>query len=235
MKKIVAFCLFGNNPLYCKGMIENLKLMEEIYPDWIARIYYSNDVPIEYINEARKYKCELILKKKYGHYDGTLWRFLPLLDDNVDIWISRDCDSRISFREKNAVDEWIKSNKCLHIMRDHPHHGLRDNEPIQSGMFGINNIIYRKKYTLLEIPYLNINIKNYDNLFLFNTIWKFLKNDEYTHDTYGSKWTNFIEKPFPEHKPIKFGLYVGQIILEDNKIRRYKGVEEEYKRRNVKY
>ena len=235
MKKIVSFCLFGNKPLYCIGLIENLKLMNEIYPKWIARVYYSNDVPEKYINEAKKYNCELVLKERKGGYDGTLWRFLPLLDNDVELWISRDSDSRINYREKAAVDEWINSDKCLHIMRDHPHHGLRDDEPIQSGMFGINNLIYRKKYQAINIPSYNINIKNYDNLFLFNTIWNILKDDQLSHDTYGCKWTNYIKKPFPSHLPIKFGLYIGQIILENNEIRRYAGVEEEYKRRNVKY
>ena len=61
MKKVVSFCLFGNKPIYCVGLIENLKLMSEIYPNWIARVYYSNDVPEKYINESKKYNCELLI------------------------------------------------------------------------------------------------------------------------------------------------------------------------------
>lgn len=35
------------------------------------------------------------------------WRFLPLLDDLVDIFMSRDSDSLITTREIGAVNEWL--------------------------------------------------------------------------------------------------------------------------------
>lgn len=35
-------------------------------------------------------------------------------------FISRDTDSRLGLRESAAVDEWVKSGKMLHTMRDHP-------------------------------------------------------------------------------------------------------------------
>ena len=40
----------------------------------------------------------------------------------VDIIISRDLDSRFDDREQAAVNEWIRSEKSFHIMRDHPQH-----------------------------------------------------------------------------------------------------------------
>jgi len=236
MKKIVSFCLFGNNPLYCVGMIENLKLMNEIYPEWIARVYYSNDVPHQYIDNAKKYNCELVLKERNSGYDGTLWRFLPLLDNDVELWISRDCDSRINYREKAAVDEWINSDKCLHIMRDSIHH----NDVIQAGMFGIkNNLI--KKYTIdfKKILFANydFNNKNTDQIILKQYIWSIMINDHIAHDVQGLRWknNNNIVKNFPKHEPIIFGLYVGQTILANNTIKRYNHVEEEYQSRGVKY
>jgi hypothetical protein len=47
---------------------------------------------------------------------------LPLLDDMVDILMSRDSDSPIINREEDAVLEWFASDKTFHIMRDHPAH-----------------------------------------------------------------------------------------------------------------
>ena len=41
----------------------------------------------------------------------------------VDIYISRDLDSRINSREAAAVEEWLKSDRDFHFMRDHPLHG----------------------------------------------------------------------------------------------------------------
>ena len=51
------------------------------------------------------------------------WRFFPSLDPQVDIMVSRDLDSLISDREAAAVNEWLESDKQIHVMRDHPHHG----------------------------------------------------------------------------------------------------------------
>jgi hypothetical protein len=36
--------------------------------------------------------------------------------------MSRDSDSPLISREKEAVTEWLASNKSFHIMRDHPVH-----------------------------------------------------------------------------------------------------------------
>ena len=50
----------------------------------------------------------------------------------MDIFISRDLDSRINDRELAAVHEWLESNKTLHSMRDHPWHTV----PIMGGGWG---------------------------------------------------------------------------------------------------
>ncbi len=40
----------------------------------------------------------------------------------VDVWVSRDLDSRFSDREAAAVAEWLASDEPFHAMRDHPGH-----------------------------------------------------------------------------------------------------------------
>ncbi len=65
------------------------------------------------------------------------WRFLIADDLTVDRFLIRDADSRylftiaasihfdrFSMRELHAVNEWIASGKQLHVMRDHPYHGV---------------------------------------------------------------------------------------------------------------
>ena len=43
----------------------------------------------------------------------------------VDVFVSRDLDSRINAREAAAINEWRKhSNYSIHSMRDHPGHGV---------------------------------------------------------------------------------------------------------------
>ena len=38
--------------------------------------------------------------------------------------MSRDLDSRFSNREHAAVEDWLKSDKAIHVMRDHPLHNF---------------------------------------------------------------------------------------------------------------
>ena len=63
-----------------------------------------------------------------------LWRFLPVLDPQVELAMSRDLDSRFTAREAAAVAEW-RAGECpgsLHAMRDHPWHGV----PVMGGGWG---------------------------------------------------------------------------------------------------
>ena len=116
--KLITFSLFGDNPLYCVGAVENARLAKEIYPDWTARFYVAQDVPSMYLDAIEEYDAEIIHCEKENEYDGLNWRFRPLYDPSVEFWISRDADSRLSWREKNAVDEWLVSGKTAHLMRD---------------------------------------------------------------------------------------------------------------------
>ena len=50
----------------------------------------------------------------------------------MDTFVSRDLDSLFSLREQAAVEEWLKSDKVLHIMRDHP----AQMEVILGGLWG---------------------------------------------------------------------------------------------------
>ena len=58
-----------------------------------------------------------------------------MLDNTVDIFLSRDLDSSLSTREKSAVDEWLNSDKLFHAIRDHPSH----NGVLLAGLWGVKN------------------------------------------------------------------------------------------------
>ena len=68
-----------------------------------------------------------------GTPNSMMWRFTACDDEDVECFISRDTDSRLSLREKEAVDEWLESDKNFHIMRDHPYHVTA----IMGGMWGM--------------------------------------------------------------------------------------------------
>ena len=96
---------------YFTGIKENLELMRKFYPGWTMRLYYEVN---EYQGEVMKQLCELACKEvdldlcdananpKLGNASllyPLLWRFLPVLDRQVDYFLSRDLDARINERE----------------------------------------------------------------------------------------------------------------------------------------
>ena len=56
--------------------------------------------------------CPALSLPKFGNATKLyplIWRFLPAIDPQVDIFFSRDLDSRISQREAAAVSQFLES------------------------------------------------------------------------------------------------------------------------------
>ena len=133
MKKIISFSLWGDNPTYTQGAIRNAELAKEIYPDWVCRYYIGRSTPQQTIDTLSSFdNTEVIVMDVDGDWTGMFWRFYPAGEQDVDVVIIRDCDSRLNNREKEAVNEWLNSDKGFHIMRDHPYHKTE----ILGGMWG---------------------------------------------------------------------------------------------------
>lgn len=180
MIQILSLSLWGNNPKYTKGAIRNIHLANEIYPDWTVRLYLdkiSFDIIIE---EIKNYtNVQTVICAEIGNWNGMFWRFLPALENDVDIMISRDCDSRISLREKYAVDEWLLSDKDFHIMRDHPFH----NTAILGGMWGCRNKLFNR----LSITFNPNEYDSYwqvDQNFLREKVYPKVIDNCFIHDNY---------------------------------------------------
>jgi hypothetical protein len=192
MKKIISFSLWGNDPKYTIGAVKNALLTEQIYPGWISRFYVGQSVP-NYIIETLQSinNVEVVLMNEYGNWIGMFWRFYAC--DDADIMLSRDTDSRLSVREKLAVDEWLNSDKNFHIMRDHPLHTTE----ILGGMWGCRNGILKGiKKTIDE--YTKGDFWQVDQNFLKEKIYPMVINDSFIHDSFLSYNDN--KKPFPSER-----------------------------------
>ena len=205
MKNVIAYSLWGNNPIYWVGARRNIELVNEYLPGWICRFYIDKTCSTDLINTIKGENVEVILmgndvynysnlSERFNH-SGLFWRFLPLSDDNVNILISRDCDSRISQREVNAINEWISSDKDFHIMRDHPYHQV----PILSGMWGARNKILKNINELLKdwSQYENKGVFHAeDQDFLGQIVYPIVRNNSMEHSEFNISYGNDI-RPFP--------------------------------------
>lgn len=199
-KKIISFCLYGNDPKYCLGAIKNCILAKYIYPDWMCRFYISKDVNINTINDLKGFdNTEIVIMNEQGNFNSMFWRFLPICDSTVEIMICRDCDSRLSMREKNAVDEWINSDKKFHIIRDHPLHHFK----IMGGLFGVKKDCFNNFSDLYQ-NYCKPNAYNGDQFFLQDIIYPLIQNNSIIHDEF------FENNKFPTER--NHYEFIGEII-----------------------
>lgn len=191
MKKVISFCLWGDNPKYTIGAIKNAELCLDIYPGWISRFYCGESVPLDIIISIRTIKnTEVIIMKETGDWNSMFWRFYPASDSDVDVMISRDTDSRLNEREKYAVDEWIKSGKSFHIMRDHPWHSTQ----ILGGMWGVRGDKLKEMKNMIG-EYTKGNFWQVDQNFLKEKIYPIIKEDCIVHDEFFNYEEN--KKTFP--------------------------------------
>jgi hypothetical protein len=199
MTKIISFSLWGQDPKYTIGAIRNAELGPEIYPSWTCRFYTGEDVTDEIKSKLLDLKSEVI-EMGGADWNGMFWRFFAA--ENADIMISRDTDSRLSLRERAAVDEWLASDKNFHIMRDHPYHKTE----ILGGMWGCRNGLLKGIKGMIQ----DYDTKEYHNKyqvdqnFLREAVYPIVKDNSMVHDEF------FEKKPFPTSR-IDSQDFVGQV------------------------
>lgn len=145
--KAVSFSLWGQNPKYLVGAIRNAELINKHMPDWDCVIWYDSDVLISnqlLLDTLRSLGATLFFRPpatSSGHFEyGCFWRFRTIDMPQYSHVIFRDTDSRLTPRELDAVQEWIDSEKVLHIIRDHPCHYSpypKESPGILGGLWGM--------------------------------------------------------------------------------------------------
>lgn len=222
-KKLIVYCLWGDGLMYWNGALHNIELANKYYPDYICRFYIDKNSKPELIETIKGNNVETILMepKEYTfnnqnsrfNHSGIFWRFLPLKEEDIDIILFRDCDSRISEREVSAVNEWLSTDKDFHIMRDHPYHPW----PILTGMWGCRN------NKILNIDDLLLKWETHtpkgiyqadDQDFLGQLIYPMTINNSVEHSEFSIRVGKLETKPFPT--PRNDYEFVGDVFDENN-------------------
>lgn len=224
---LISFSLWGDNPLYLTGILENLKLAPKVYPGSSVRVYHDSTVPYSSLVQMIELGADTVRMERTGAWSGLFWRFLPASDSSVDTFIVRDADSRLNTREAAAVKEWLDSDKDFHCMRDNWQHTV----PIMGGMWGCRKGVVANMDTLIN-KWNDKAAKGTDQDFLQWAVWPLVRGRSLTHDRYyDQRADRFVPtgsaidvinrdpqtafgshhtRPFPPHAPMEHGSYVGQ-------------------------
>lgn len=202
MKKIISFSLYGWDSKYFIGALCNAELAKIIFPEWICRFYCGSSVPQSILDKLKSYdNVEVIMMEENTTYSYMMWRFLPIDDEDVAVILSRDTDSRLSYRERACVDVFLESDKLLHSIQDHY---LHDN--IMGGMWGM------KKNDRIQMIELANNWQGglgyfSDQAFMREIIKPIFSDSILTH------CSHYLQN-FPVEK--ENGHFVGEIFFENN-------------------
>lgn len=191
--KAICFSLWGDKPTYTIGAVKNADLAARLFPDWTCVFYCFDSVPADIIKELKS-RPNVLVRRVNGEYNssdsrGMFHRFLPADEEGVEYMMSRDTDSRLSERERLAVEAWIDSGADLHVMRDHPYHGV----PVLGGMWGVKGGKLKGIARDME-EFQPSSDKGQDQAFLWEWVWGKVKDGELTvcvHDPF------FEKTPFP--------------------------------------
>jgi hypothetical protein len=183
-KKIISFSLWGSEEKYTMGAIRNAELASKIYPGWRCRFYIDTlSVPLDTIKALEQFDVDIYsMPRDMSGWKGMFARFLPASEDDVDVFISRDCDSRLSEREAAAVSEWMNSPRLIHSMRDHLYHTV----PILGGMWGAKRDAIPNMKALIE-EWNQEDRWQTDQEFLRDVIWPINAHKVLAHDN----WNRF--------------------------------------------
>ncbi len=198
-RDVVAFSLWGGNELYGRGAVENARLTPVLFPGWVCRIYHDDSVPAATLSELAACGAELIaMEPGSGPLHGLYWRFYASDDPTVGRFLCRDCDSRLSAKEKAAVDAWIASGRDFHVMRDHILH----TELILAGMWGGVAGLLPELRGLSE-RFARTDVDRWqDQRFLRRFVWPLIRNraliHDRTHRRHGVPFPDRPDGPYPE-------------------------------------
>ncbi|MEL7469883.1 MAG: hypothetical protein AAFN27_15620 [Pseudomonadota bacterium] len=185
-RNIIAYSLFGNDKRYLMGAMNNAIVARYLYPGWTARFYVDDSVPAAFCKQLGSQGAQVL--KLAGDWPaskyGLFWRFLVEDDQEVDFFLVRDADSVCNIKERAAVEDWLKSSKAFHLIRDLPIHS----ELILAGMWGAQrgNIgqMAKRVRTHVETAEKKLNNRITDQEFTRNVLWPILRQDVLAHDPY---------------------------------------------------
>lgn len=216
MNGAISFSLFGYSRVtptncfewdtYARGFFVNARINRVIYPEWTTVLnidqesYNSPYKPIfDWLVKNTKTQievfpnndplCKAMLRRlcTVFAYNHPKWRW-----DRV---LCRDTDSIGTYREAQAVAQWVQENKAVHCITDSISHNI----PLMGGMIGMQagQINDRLRITtrpenawdkLIEMnPGIDFNRKGSDQEFLMRIVWPKVQDSVTEHYVLGMR------------------------------------------------
>jgi hypothetical protein len=198
MVNAFSFCLYGaENPLYYVGLFENLELIRTFFPTWVTYVWLGADVSEVTRNRILAYPNVRIRDTNIVGSTNMIHRFYAIDEPDVDIMLVRDADSRIHWKDRWAIREFIRQPQFVaHTIRDHSSHIAL----IMGGLWGLRKsagLNMRDEYARYNNGEDRPIRLGYDQDFLGDVLYEKLVPRMLVHYSNNRQFLNELATPFP--------------------------------------
>jgi len=120
----------------------------------------------------------------------------------------------VGAREQAAFQEFVNSDKKIHIMRDHPAHGAVMMGGTWAAKVSDTRNRFKKSFSELfknGLAYIDRFSGGWDQVALHRYVWPWAKKIALIHDSYTCKQFSYTH-PFPTQRQLGIGNYVGSVL-----------------------
>ncbi|WP_439838972.1 tetratricopeptide repeat protein [Aeromonas caviae] len=177
---VIAFSLWGAQPRYLRGALDNVLAAAYLYPGWRVRFYVDGSVPQGFLACLQEHGAEIKVQPDgQSQRQRLCWRFQVANDPGVGRFLVRDADSVLNLRERLAVDDWLASGRWFHIMRDWWSH----TDLVLAGMWGgVAGVLPPLAPLMASYQPSTMETPNIDQWFLRDCLWRYLRQSARVHD-----------------------------------------------------
>jgi hypothetical protein len=194
--KVISYSIFGDPdsfefPFYLRGLYFNARMNKLIYPDWKTWVSIEED-----IYDSHRALIDALISNSLVQMvhlfedaplcESMLWRMCPMFFESsqgeITHVICRDADAITTYKEAQAVQEWIDSGLGFHGITDNPAHSL----PMMGGMVGFKVDHFKAEFpqwTSFEemIKGQDLSKRGSDQDFMMKKIYPFAKPNMMGH------------------------------------------------------
>lgn len=210
MVSVFSFCLYGPyNVRYYPGMIENIEVIRNEFPDWKVYVYIAPDVTLDMKHTLSSYPNVLLRETGVLGPINMIHRFFAIDEDDVDVMFVRDADSRVFWKDRWAIQDFIgRPTFVAHAIRDNRMHTSR----MMGGLWGIRKSaglsIAQEYATFRGVDY----GFGHDQSFLCDVIYPKVKDRLLVHYSNQRKFDDEHAIEFPFEWSVK--AFCGMVVMD---------------------
>mgnify|MGYP000544324954 CR=1 FL=1 len=149
--KVISYSLFGYNKerqencfdfnSYLRGLMINIRLKRLLFREWTIYLHTDRSTYEGFQSLFDNTGIEVIICNDAPLAKAMLWRMKPAFDERVELFICRDIEAPLMYKDAQAVTQWVYSTKAAHAITASESHTI----PMMGGMIGFKRNSFKDR------------------------------------------------------------------------------------------